>query len=219
MICPALTSSVSTLRSALELKAIFDKLQAAEHSGLPPEALRKLEEQASEQGLRTLWKGAKLEVESVVRETADRVLSDPAISPEKRHLRVVALGYMADVRRPKTDELGDADWQAFLAVQKEEDKNDEFVKVDTPASRAREADNKGGYGAAKGASAPPVPPRPSGNAQPTPNAPPPVPQRPNEEAKDDVQQAAYRACKLCWTYRGVMADHADESKRRSQGGL
>ena len=63
--------SVSTLRSALELKAVFDKLQQAEHSGLSPEALRKLEEQAAEQGIRTLWKGAKLEVEAVIRDTAE----------------------------------------------------------------------------------------------------------------------------------------------------
>ena len=49
--------SVSTLRSALELKSIFDRLQEAERSGqLSPEALRKLEEQAAEQGIRTLWK-------------------------------------------------------------------------------------------------------------------------------------------------------------------
>jgi len=59
--------------------------------------LKKLEEQAAEQGIRTLWKGAKLEVESVVREAADKVLSDPSISAEKRHLRCIALGYMADV--------------------------------------------------------------------------------------------------------------------------
>lgn len=90
-------NSVSTLRSALELKAVFDKLQQAEHSGLSPEALRKLEEQAAEQGIRTLWKGAKLEVEAVIRDTAEKVLSDPALSPEKRHLRCIALGYMADV--------------------------------------------------------------------------------------------------------------------------
>ena len=50
------TDSVSTLRSAIELKAVFDRLQQAEQSGLPPEALRKLEEQAAEQGMRTLWK-------------------------------------------------------------------------------------------------------------------------------------------------------------------
>jgi hypothetical protein len=33
----------------LELKAVFEKLQQAEKSGLSPEAIRKLEEQAAEQ--------------------------------------------------------------------------------------------------------------------------------------------------------------------------
>ncbi len=41
--------------------------------------------------------GAKLEVESVIRETCEKVLSDPSVPKEKLALRVVALGYMADV--------------------------------------------------------------------------------------------------------------------------
>lgn len=49
-------NSVSTLRSAIELKQVFDRLQQAEQSGMSPEAMRKLEEQAAEQGMRTLWK-------------------------------------------------------------------------------------------------------------------------------------------------------------------
>lgn len=89
--------SVSTLRSALELKSVFERLQAAEQSGMSPEDLRKLEEQAAEQGMRTLWKGAKLEVESVIRETCDRVLGDPSVSREKRDLRAAALGLMGEV--------------------------------------------------------------------------------------------------------------------------
>lgn len=47
---------MSTLRSAIELKQVFDRLQVAEQSGMAPEDLRKLEEQAAEQGLRTMWK-------------------------------------------------------------------------------------------------------------------------------------------------------------------
>ena len=49
-------NSVSTVRSAIELKQVFDKLQAAESAGLSAEQMRKLEEQAAEQGMRTLWK-------------------------------------------------------------------------------------------------------------------------------------------------------------------
>ena len=47
---------VSTVRSAIELKQVFDKLQQAESAGLSAEQMRKLEEQAAEQGMRTLWK-------------------------------------------------------------------------------------------------------------------------------------------------------------------
>ncbi len=84
--------------TALELKAVFDRLQLAEQSGLAPDAIRKLEEQAAEQGLKTIWKGAKLEVESVVREVCDKVLYDTTVSQEKRNLRAVALQMMGEVR-------------------------------------------------------------------------------------------------------------------------
>lgn len=35
---------------------MFDRLQQAESAGLSQEQMRKLEEQAAEQGMRTLWK-------------------------------------------------------------------------------------------------------------------------------------------------------------------
>jgi hypothetical protein len=38
-----------------------------------------------------------LEVESIVRETSEKVLSDPTVSREKRELRAVALGMMGEV--------------------------------------------------------------------------------------------------------------------------
>ncbi|KAL1412658.1 DnaJ-like protein [Vanrija albida] len=126
------TDTVSTLRAALDLKAVFEKLQAAEQSGVSPEELRKLEEQATEQGMRVLWKGAKLEVESVVRETCDKVLSDPNVSREKRDLRASALNLMGE---------------AFLSVKKgEEGSNDEFVKIETAASKQRDAARAAGSG-------------------------------------------------------------------------
>jgi hypothetical protein len=49
--------SVSTLRSAIELKAVFDQIQQAEQSGtLSPEEKKRLEEQAAEKGLQALFK-------------------------------------------------------------------------------------------------------------------------------------------------------------------
>ena len=50
-------ASVSTLRSAIELKSVFDQIQAAEKAGnLSPEEKKKLEEQAAEKGLQALFK-------------------------------------------------------------------------------------------------------------------------------------------------------------------
>jgi hypothetical protein len=51
------TRSVSTLRAAIELKAVFDQIQAAEKNGnLGPEERKKLEERAAEKGLQALFK-------------------------------------------------------------------------------------------------------------------------------------------------------------------
>ncbi|KAK7018636.1 DnaJ-domain-containing protein [Favolaschia claudopus] len=91
------SETVSTVRSAIELKAVFDQIQAAERAGnMSPEAKQKLEEQAAEKGLQALFKGAKLEIESVLRETCERVLEDPSISREKSILRAVALQILGE---------------------------------------------------------------------------------------------------------------------------
>ncbi len=48
---------MSTLRSAIELKNVFEQIQAAERAGnLSPEEKKKLEEQAAEKGLQALFK-------------------------------------------------------------------------------------------------------------------------------------------------------------------
>jgi hypothetical protein len=48
---------VSTLRAAIELKNVFDQIQAAEKAGnLTPEEKQKLEESAAEKGLQALFK-------------------------------------------------------------------------------------------------------------------------------------------------------------------
>ena len=101
---------MSTLKSAIELKQVFDRLQLAEKSGISPAEMRKLEEQAAEQGMRTMWKvsqppksivltaqGVKLEVESVTREAAEKVLTEPGVPKDKIALRITALDILADV--------------------------------------------------------------------------------------------------------------------------
>jgi len=49
------------------------------------------------QGMRTIWKGAKLEVESVIRETCDKVLNDSNVDEKKRYMRSVGLKLMGEV--------------------------------------------------------------------------------------------------------------------------
>jgi hypothetical protein len=45
------------LRAAIELKGVFDQIQAAERNGnLGPEERKKLEERAAEKGLQALFK-------------------------------------------------------------------------------------------------------------------------------------------------------------------
>ncbi|PWZ01608.1 DnaJ-domain-containing protein [Testicularia cyperi] len=126
--------TVSTVRAALELKNVFEELAKAEESGITVERKRELEEQAAEKGMRALFKGAKLEVESVIREVSERVLYDSSIGKETQRLRAQALGivgeiYMA-VKKDKEDAA--ADPNATAGAQ------DEFVKVDTKASKERD---------------------------------------------------------------------------------
>ncbi|KAJ7280326.1 X-domain of DnaJ-containing-domain-containing protein [Mycena rebaudengoi] len=118
------SETVSTLRSAIELKSVFDQIQAAERAGnLSPEDKKKLEEQAAEKGLQALFKGAKLEIESVLRETCERVLEDPNITRDKANLRAVAMQMLGEAYAGVTKDgqaIGD---------------DSEYVRVETRGSR------------------------------------------------------------------------------------
>ncbi|EKM51214.1 uncharacterized protein PHACADRAFT_263235 [Phanerochaete carnosa HHB-10118-sp] len=125
------SETVSTLRSAIELKQVFEQIQAAEAAGnLPPDEKRRLEEQAAEKGVQALFKGTKLEIESVLRETCDRVLEDPSISRAKATLRAVAMQILGE---------------AFMSVKKDADQvegaseENEYVRVETKSSRKRDS--------------------------------------------------------------------------------
>ncbi|GAA5875793.1 hypothetical protein JCM16303_003998 [Sporobolomyces ruberrimus] len=101
--------TVSTVRSAYALKDVFEAIQKAEESGVSAEEKKKLEDKAAQMGLHALFKGAKLEVESVIREVCDRVLSPtgvedtlgttPAtkVSMSTLRKRAVALGILGEV--------------------------------------------------------------------------------------------------------------------------
>ncbi|KAI6127120.1 DnaJ-domain-containing protein [Pisolithus sp. B1] len=121
------SETVSTLRSAIELKSVFDQIQAAEKAGnLTVEDKKRLEEQAAEKGLQALFKGTKLEIESVLRETCDRVLGDPSIPRNKALLRAIALQIYGEV---------------FVSVRKDSDgrpDESEYVRVETKSSREKD---------------------------------------------------------------------------------
>jgi len=117
---------------------VFDQIQAAEKAGnLSPEDKKRLEEQAAEKGLQALFKGTKLEVESILRETCERVLEDPTISREKAQLRAVALQMLGE---------------AYMSVKKDDagkSEDSDYVKVEMRQSRARDGaeakqDGRGG---------------------------------------------------------------------------
>ncbi|KAL1929415.1 hypothetical protein VTP01DRAFT_1553 [Rhizomucor pusillus] len=91
------SETVGTLRTALDLQSSFSELQKAEEKGLTEEERQKLEEEAAQKGLEAIWRGSKLEVESVLREVCDKVLSDPTASKETRKARAAALKIIGNV--------------------------------------------------------------------------------------------------------------------------
>lgn len=112
-----LGETYSTVRAALELKSVFEELQKAEENGLTEEKKKELEEKAATKGLAALFKGAKLEVESVIREVCDRVLSEKGVPEAQLDRRATALQILGEV---------------YASVKKDEIKGEdaEYVKVD-----------------------------------------------------------------------------------------
>jgi hypothetical protein len=120
----------------------------------------------------------------VVREACEQVLTDPSITYEKRVLRATALNLAAE---------------AFLSIKKEgAEPIEDFVKVDTAASKQRESAGR----------APVPPPRPDTTSYPkektpaatasgygVPPRPPPNSSRPTQSGEaEETLGAAYKAC-------------------------
>jgi hypothetical protein len=110
--------TVSTVRAALELKQVFEELAKAEEKGITEERKKQLEEDAAQKGMRALFKGAKLEVESVIREVSERVLYDQNVSKETQRLRAIALGVVGDVF-------------AHIKADAKIGEDESYVKIDT----------------------------------------------------------------------------------------
>ena len=78
--------------------------------------------------------GTKLEVESVLREVCDRVLTDPTISRDKTQLRAVALQMLGEAYvNVKKDSPN-----PNPAVNAGTGEDSEYVRIDTKGSRAKE---------------------------------------------------------------------------------
>ena len=74
-----------------------------------------------------ILQGTKLEVESVLRETCDRVLEDPSLQRQNAQLRAVAMQILGE---------------AYMSVKKDDEQEtaeSEYVKVETKNSRRRDS--------------------------------------------------------------------------------
>ncbi|EGF82589.1 hypothetical protein BATDEDRAFT_4191, partial [Batrachochytrium dendrobatidis JAM81] len=102
-----LNETVGTFRTALDLQSKFTKLQemdkktkkTGEGGEKTEQELRtQLEYEAATKGLEALWRGSKLEVESVLRDVCDDALGDaPGVSTELRKRRADALRILGQV--------------------------------------------------------------------------------------------------------------------------
>jgi len=97
-----ISETVGTIRTAIDLQQSFNKLQEAEknESLLSPEDQERkaqLEFEAANKGMETVWRGSKLEIESVLREVCDNVLNDTNVSSELRRRRADALLAIGEV--------------------------------------------------------------------------------------------------------------------------
>lgn len=109
--------TVSTVRAALELKQVFEELAKAEEQGITEDRKKELEEAAATKGMRALFKGAKLEVESVIREVAERVLYDAAVGKETQRLRATALGIVGEVYASVKADTKNLDDESYVQVE------------------------------------------------------------------------------------------------------
>ncbi len=117
------SETFGTIKTAYDLQSSFSKLQELEEvrkekeTGISPaekeskskkklrdltmeqeeELIKTLETEAASKGMQALWRGSKLEIESVVREVCDIVLADINASRESRRRRCVALETIAEL--------------------------------------------------------------------------------------------------------------------------
>lgn len=112
------TAAYGTVRAALELKAVFEELQNAETNGITEERKKELEEKAATKGLAALFKGAKLEVESIIREVCERVLSEKGHTEAQLERRATALMILGEVYASVKKDPGQGGDAEYVKVDK-----------------------------------------------------------------------------------------------------
>lgn len=101
-----ISSAVGIIRAAVDLQSTLTKLKNAEEPATPSatttpatttsteqlnERKQKLEEQAATKGVHTMWMACRLEVESLIREVCDKILTDPNVTDDELRRRTIAL--------------------------------------------------------------------------------------------------------------------------------
>ena len=93
--------TVGTVRTVMEWHSSMTKLSASENAEegkeVTDEEKKRLESDTLSKSHAALWRGIKLEIESVIREVCDEVLDKDVISREERRRRCIALGVIGEV--------------------------------------------------------------------------------------------------------------------------
>ncbi|KAJ1965636.1 DnaJ-like protein [Dipsacomyces acuminosporus] len=87
----------TTIKAAMDLQRTYAELAKAEERNISAEEKQRLEEMAAKKALEALWKSGKLEIENILREVCDKVLSDTSVDKKVLKRRAVALKAMGDI--------------------------------------------------------------------------------------------------------------------------
>jgi hypothetical protein len=85
------------VKSAVDVHHTFVQLQQAEQRGASEAEKETLQEEAVKKGTDAIWKGSKLEIESVIKSVCDKALSDVTVEKVILRKRSEALRVIGDI--------------------------------------------------------------------------------------------------------------------------
>jgi len=91
-----------SVKSAVDVHHTFVQLQQAEQTGASEAEKEKLQEEAVKKGTDAIWKGSKLEIESVVKSVCDKTLADVRAEKVVLRQRSEALKIIGDIYQSVT---------------------------------------------------------------------------------------------------------------------